>query len=121
MQFGRLMFIGAQKAARTARVRTAFIAAAHHVVLRRAARARSARRIAGLVMIARARARRSMRAVRPGTVLATVWSLHQREFPPRRTEKAIRTDIRRPRLISAARLGPVTDEFLRKLHGDAVG
>ena len=121
IKFGHLIYAREQKAARADRVRHAFIAAAHEEILRRAARARSARRIAGLVHIARARAGARSRAVRPCTILATVWSMHRNEFPPRRTARSTRVAVRKPRIINAARLAPVTEEFLRRLRGDAVG
>ena len=119
--FGRLIFAGVQKAARLTRIRSAFVAAAHSVLLRRAARARSARRIIGLVHIARARAGARSRAVRPHTILATVWSMHRSEYPPRSTARITRLHVRKPRLVNAARLGPVTDAFLRSLQGDSAG
>ena len=121
VKFGRLIFAGEQKAARLTRIRLAFVAAAHGLILRRAARARSARRITGLVHIARARAGARSRAVRPHTLLATVWSMHRSEYPPRSTARVTRMHVRKPRLINAARLGPVTDAFLRGLQGDSAG
>ena len=120
-KFGRLVFAGEQKADRLTRIRSAFVAAAHSVILRRAARARSARRIIGLVHIARARAGARSRAVRPHTLLATVWSMHRSKYPPRSTARMTRLQVRKPRLINAARLGPVTDAFLRSLQGDSAG
>ena len=118
-EFGRLIFAKEKKEDRLLRIRSAFIAAAHGAILRRAARARSARRIIGLVYIARARAGARSRAVRPHTLLATVWSMHRSEYPPRSTDRITRIHVRKPRLVNAARLGPVTDAFLRSLQGDA--
>ena len=120
-EFGRLIFAGEKKEARLLRIRSAFVAAAHGAILRRAARARSARRIIGLVHIARARAGARSRATRPHTLLATVWSMHRSEYPPRSTGRITRMHVRKPRLINAARLGPVTDAFLRSLQGDSAG
>ena len=81
---------------------------------------RTARRIAGLVHIARARTSKG-RNLRAHTVLATVWSLHTSEHPPRSTARAQRREIRCPRLTSAARLGPVLVGLLNTFRGDAAG
>ena len=112
-------------AARRARVRAAFRREALRIKLLRARRRRAGRRVAGFVIMAQARlARRHAhagRAVRSDTLLSTVKSIQRGDFPTRRAAAA-RAAPSTPRLVSAARVGPVVyDGLLLTFRGDGYG
>ena len=108
-----------------------FLREALRIKLLRARRRRAGRRVAGFVIMAQARlAQRHAagRAVRSDTLLSTVKSIQlstvksiQRgDFPTRRAAAA-RAAPSTPRLVSAARVGPVVYGLLLTFRGDGYG
>ena len=91
------------RAARRARVRAAVLHEALRRTLLRARWRRARRRVSGVVVMAKARLaqRQVARAVRADKLLSTVQSNQRSHFRTRRAAAA------RPRLMSAARVGPV--------------
>ena len=96
------------RAARRARVRAAVLREALRRKLLRARWGRARRRVSGFVVMAKARLaqRQVARAVRADTLLSTVQSI-QRSHVPTRRAAAARAASSTPRLMSAARVGPV--------------
>ena len=90
--------------------------------LLRARRRRAGRRVAGFVIMAQARLarRHAGRAVRSDTLLSTVKSIQRGDFPTRRAAAA-RAAPSTPRLVSAARVGPVVYGLLLTFRGDGYG
>ena len=78
--------------------------------------------VAGFVIMAQARLarRHAGRAVRSDTLLSTVRSIQRGDFPTRRAVAA-RAAPSTPRLISAARVGPVVYGLLLAFRGDGYG
>ena len=105
-----------------ARVRAAFLREALRIKLLRARRRRAGRRVAGFVIMAQARLarRHAGRAVRSDTLLSTVKSIQRGDFPTRRAAAA-RAAPSTPRLVSAARVGPVVYGLLLTFRGDGYG
>ena len=87
-----------------------------------AAAACRGRRVAGFVIMAQARLarRHAGRAVRSDTLLSTVKSIQRGDFPTRRAAAA-RAAPSTPRLVSAARVGPVVYGLLLTFRGDGYG
>ena len=77
---------------------------------------------AGFVIMAQARLarRHAGRAVRSDTLLSTVKSIQRGDFPTRRAAAA-RAAPSTPRLVSAARVGPVVYGLLLAFRGDGYG
>ena len=103
-------------------MRAAFLREALRVKLLRARRRRAGRRVAGFVIMAQARLarRHAGRAVRADTLLSTVKSIQRGDFPTRRAAAA-RAAPSTPRLVSAARVGPVVYGLLPAFRGDGYG
>ena len=118
----KLAHFAALRAARRARVRAAFLREALRIKLLRARRRRAGRRVAGFVIMAQARLarRHAGRAVRSDTLLSTVKSIQRGDFPTRRAAAA-RAAPSTPRLVSAARVGPVVYGLLLTFRGDGYG
>ena len=75
------------------------------------------------VIMAQARLRsapRRSRSVRSDTLLSTVKSIQRGDFPTRRAAAA-RAAPSTPRLVSAARVGPVVYGLLLTFRGDGYG
>ena len=64
--------------------------------------------------------RQVARAVRADALLSTVQSIQRSHFPPRRAA-ASRAASSTPRLMSAARVGPVVYGLLLTFRGDGYG
>ena len=118
----KLAHFAALRAARRARVRAAFLREALRIKLLRARRRRAGRRVAGFVIMAQARLarRHAGRAVRSDTLLRTVKSIQCGAFPTRRAVAAHAAPST-PRLVSAARVGPVVYGLLLTFRGDGYG
>ena len=118
----KLAHFAALRAARRARVRAAFLREALRIKLLRARRRRAGRRVAGFVIMAQARLarRHAGRAVRSDTLLSTVKSIQRGDFPTRRAAAA-RAAPSTPRLVSAARVGPVVYGLLLTFRGGGYG
>ena len=103
-------------------VRAAFLREALRIKLLRARRRRAGRRVAGFVIMAQARLarRHAGRAVRSDTLLSTVKSIQRGDFPTRRAAAA-RAAPSTPRLVSAARVGPVVYGLLLTFRGGGYG
>ena len=99
-----------------------FLREALRIKLLRARRRRAGRRVAGFVIMAQARLarRHAGRAVRSDTLLRTVKSIQRGDFPTRRAAAA-RAAPSTPRLVSAARVGPVVYGLLLTFRGDGYG
>ena len=100
----------------------AFLRKALRIKLLRARRRRAGRRVAGFVIMAQARLarRHAGRAVRSDTLLSTVKSIQRGDFPTRRAAAA-RAAPSTPRLVSAARVGPVVYGLLLTFRGGGYG
>ena len=85
-------------------------------------RAGAGRRVAGFVIMAQARLarRHAGRAVRSDTLLSTVKSIQRGDFPTRRAAAA-RATPSTPRLVSAARVGPVVYGLMLTFRGGGYG
>ena len=108
-------------ARRGARARAAVLREALRIKLLRARRRRAGRRVAGFVIMAQARLarRHAGRAVRSDTLLRTVKSIQRGDFPTRAA--AARAAPSTPRLVSAARVGPVVYGLLLTFRGGGYG
>ena len=110
------------RAAQRVCVRAAVLREALRIKLLRARRRRAGRRVAGFVIMAQARLarRHAGRAVRSDTLLSTAKSIQRGDFPTRRAAAA-RAAPSTPRLMSAARVGPVVYGLLLTFPGDGYG
>ena len=71
-----------------------------------------------LIACARVATRRGGRDVRAATAVASVWSLHRKEYPPRH---APRQNTCAPQLVTAAAMGPIVSGILETFQAAEYG